>query len=291
MRSRSTRCAQLLALVALLATQTVCGPVMSELINESDGASLSGVFDGAYMIGLQRCEERWEAGLRWAARTGLELTQVHATEFDDVSLTHPPIPVINLPNRTWATAGQVGCTASHIRVWRDAFVRNLTRVLVLEDDVHLTDRLVRDMPSLLQAADAGAAIRGVDWHYMYLRAYATHVFDHLPPPWHPSEPRLRYAAPAWGTAAYVLSAAGVRLLLTRITAYTHPLDVQIERLQLGLDTQGARFVALDTCDPQEKGAHGCPENVQELSHQQKGDCFYSASQAGGFRAANLWPRI
>lgn len=257
----------------------------------SEVGSLAGMFDAAYFIGLRRCEARWTSGAAWAERVGLSLTRVEATEFDAMTLTHPPIPVINLPDGAWATAGQIACTASHIRVWRDAWARNLSRILILEDDVRLTDELVSRLPKILRAADAGAAMRDVPWHYVYLRAYATRILDPTPPPWHASYERLTEAAPAWGTAAYILSHAGIRLLLTRITAYTYPLDVQIEHLQLGLDNGGAPFVALDACDYREAGSHGCPENVQELSRAEKGACFYSASQAGGVQPAESWPRI
>ena len=248
-------------------------------------------FDAAYVIGLARCASRWVFSHAWAEENGLSLTRVHATEFDSISLQHPPLPVTNLPPNAFVTAGQVACTTSHIRAWRDAFKRNAKRVLILEDDVTPTKELSAQLPHLLAAADAGAKARNQPWHYIYLRAYATSIGKYAPPAWHESAPTLTFAEPSWGTAAYILSSAGVRYLLTRITSYSHPLDVQIERLQSGFDTLGAPFVALDACAFQNTGSYGCPENIFELDVSAKGECFYSASQAGPARPAHEFPSV
>ena len=258
-------------------------------IRAAHSVELGQHFDAAYVIGLARCASRWIFVHEWGERNHLPLTRVHATEFDSISLTHPPLAVANLPPDTFATAGQIACTASHMRAWRDAYNRNATHVLILEDDVTPTQSLTEQLPAILRAADAGAVARSQHWHYIYLRAYATRIGKYAPPAWHASAPTLTFAEPSWGTAAYILSAAGVRYLLTRITSYSFPLDVQIERLQSGYDTLGAPFVALDACAFSNTGSDGCPENIVELDQFAKAECFYSASQAGVARPATQFP--
>lgn len=255
------------------------------------GGELSSLIDAAYVIGLAGCSNRWANVHAWGDRAGLKLTRVHATEFGRVSLNQPPLPVSDVASGSAVTAGQLACTTSHVRAWRDAYARNASHILILEDDVTPTPSLTSQLPRLLRAADSGVKTRNTEWHLIYLRAYATMLSEYPPPAWHLDAPSLTIAEPSWGTAAYILSRAGVRYLLTRVTSYKRPLDVQIERLQLGKDTMGAApLVALDACAFRNTGSHGCPENIDELSEKAKGECFYSASQAGFARPALEWPR-
>lgn len=253
---------------------------------------LSQVFDAVYVIGLKSCATRWVSSSRWVDSVGLSdsLIRVHATPFSDLSFVHPSIPVVSLKATSDAKAGQIACTVSHLRAWRDIAAHNYSTVLILEDDVTPTERLTRQLPAFIEAAHMGSATNGVPWHLMYLRAHAWMLSKHPPPAWHPSQPQLTHAEPSWGTAAYALSGAGVRYLLTRVTAYKKPLDVQLGMLQQG-DDYGTKLVALDSCVFTNHGSFGCPENIRELSKEEKGACFYSASQAGFSVASHGWPSL
>lgn len=153
--------------------------------------------------------------------------------------------------------------------------------MILEDDVRPSDYLLNRIPNVILEANEGSRIRkGIRWHFIYLRFQQTlRDTNRSNRNW---SRQVLAASPGWGTAAYILSNAGIRFLLTRVTTYSHPLDVQIERLQMGLDNQGARFVALHACDVNIRGEPkpGCPENIVELSLADRGNCFFSASQAG-----------
>ncbi|KAK1869868.1 hypothetical protein I4F81_012333 [Pyropia yezoensis] len=73
---------------------------------------------------------------------GLPLTRVDATPFSEVDLHRPPLPVVDIPAGDSVAAGQVGCTHTHVRIWRAALAANHSRVVVLEDDVFFTPQVV-----------------------------------------------------------------------------------------------------------------------------------------------------
>lgn len=235
--------------------------------------------DCIYVIGMEQCEDRWNRIYKWAKRHDLHITPTYATRYNEIDMSKPPIPVSGIAKKDIVMAGQVACTTSHIRTWRDAYSKNFSKILVLEDDVRMSPKLISRFPRLLSLADQGSATRhGDPWHFIYLRMYPT-LYNATRERWHEE---LQTAHPGWGTAAYVLSSAGIRFLLTRITAYSHPLDVQLERLQRGKDTLGAKFVALDACEDDEDGEYplACPENIRELSMAERGNCHLSGTQAG-----------
>lgn len=251
---------------------------------------LNALFDAIYVIGLPHCTRRWNLTLNWSRALRLSITRVPATPYHSIDLDQPPIPVLRMPPDASVTSGQVACTHSHVRVWRDAFRRNFSRILVLEDDVRLRKRVVRELPGVVGGAEGGARVRGEPWHLIYLRFYPTVLHGERDDGavWYGGVPVAR---PGWGTAAYVASYHGIRFLLTRVTAYSYPLDIQIERFQKGLDTQGARFVALHACGMNHKGnpIPNCPENIHELTLAERGNCQFSATQSGDRRMGSQMP--
>lgn len=253
--------------------------------------NLSSVLDAVYYIGLEQCEERWRHTLDWAKSHNITITPILGTRYSDINLFQPPIPIVNMPAKNKVVAGQVACTTSHIRAWRHAFEHNYSYIIVLEDDVRIKDALLQRLPQILQEADKGSRLRkDRPWHYVYLRLHPTMYINKLTDDrrWYG---RLNIAMPSWGSAAYILSYHGIRYLLTRITAYSYPLDVQIERLQKGQNTQGAVFIALHACSFDSRGnpTPACPENIYELSARERGNCTFSATQSGERRIGAEMP--
>jgi len=281
-----------ISILLLFLLSTLVTAVSSRDASTSTVPDLSRVFDAVYVIGLKTCASRWASSSRWVESVGLSssLVRLHASPFGQLSFVHPSIPVASLKAGTDAKAGQIACTLSHLRAWRDILAQNYTTVLILEDDVVPTERLTRQLPAFIAAAHAGSQSNGIPWHMMYLRAHAWKLSKHPPPAWHPSQPQLTHAEPSWGTAAYALSASGVRYLLTRVTSYRKPLDVQLGSLQQ-VDSYGTKLIALDSCVFTNHGSFGCPENIQELSKEEKGACFYSASQSGFSVPSHGWPSL
>lgn len=234
--------------------------------------------EAVYVIGMQQCEQRWNHINTWASEHSIEVTPLYATRYDEIELVNPPIPVTNVPSRAVVSTGEVACTFSHIRAWRHAFARNYSNIIVLEDDVQLTRSLLKRLPRIIHDAYSGSAVRNnLPWHFIFLRVQPT--MKYFQDTWHGD---LKRAGPGWGSAAYMLSASGIRFLLTRITSYSYPLDVQFERLQRGHGTMSEEFVALHACLVRDNGEFsvGCPENVQELSVSQRGNCAHSGSRLG-----------
>ncbi|PXF42283.1 putative inactive glycosyltransferase 25 family member 3 [Gracilariopsis chorda] len=234
--------------------------------------------DAIYVIGMQHCEQRWGHINAWASEHNIEVTPLYATRYDEIDFVNPPVPITSVPSRAVVSTGEVACTFSHIRAWRHAFSRNYSNIIVLEDDVRLTTSLLKRLPRIIQDAYIGSAVRdNMPWHFIFLRVQPTS--EYFREIWHGD---LKRAGPGWGSAAYLLSASGIRFLLTRITSYSFPLDVQFERLQRGKGTMSKDFVTLHACMEKDNGEFslGCPENVHELSDNQRGNCAHSGSQLG-----------
>lgn len=268
--------------------------VMANTIPKSSEAqpysALSDFVDAVYLMGLKHCEERRRRIRQWAISQNISYIEFNSVSYKDFSLYLPPIPIANVPEEDSVSAGQVACTASHVQIWRQAVERNYSRIIVLEDDVRMTNNLIERFGQLMHDAKQGSIRNGVPWHYIYLRFHPTKFWNgpNQAEKWHGA---LDIALPGWGTAAYVASYDGIRFLLSTITKYSYPLDVQISRLQEGKDTRGKRFVALHACqvDHHSNSVPGCPENIHELSREERGNCHYSASLAGDVLRGSRFP--
>lgn len=244
-----------------------------------------------YVISLSRCPSRMAYRASHVRRRrsdeGQEVISP-AVDFTSFSPLYPPIPVVYNQEKSrpadFVTAGQVACTASHRAVWTDALHRNASAIVVLEDDVLLSSGLRTRLPLIIQNAHLGAIARRTKWHWIFLRRVK---MRHLPRQhWHGD---MSIAAPSWGTAAYVLSRAGVSFMLANIRRYEEPLDLAVARLQRSSLSSG--FVALDACLTQD--TRNCPLNVVEIPLSEQGECAHSTTQSGwrvrveDFRCA--WP--
>lgn len=242
--------------------------------------------DAIYTVGLASCAQRATIMAEVGAHMGLPLTRVNATSFTDVDLHRPPLPVVDIPAGEKVAAGQVGCSHTHVRIWRAALAANQSRVVVLEDDVFFTPAAVRHVPAVVAAADAGAVAAGRPWHMVLFRrsALADTSGEAV---WGDARPLggpLTVTVPAWATAAYALSRAGMHYLLSRVTAYSEPLDVQISRLH----EPRTGFTSLAACS-ERAGGDACATAVYELNRAEKGECSYSASQSGDVQDGGAFP--
>jgi len=247
--------------------------------------------DAIYTVGLASCAQRASIMEAVGTHVGLPLTRIEATPFSAVDLAAPPLPVVNVPKGDSVAAGQVGCSHTHLRIWREALARNYSRVVVLEDDVFFTPAALPRVPAILAAADAGAVAAGRPWHMILFRRTALDATTREEV-WggdgggvaKPLGGPLTVSGPAWATAAYALSRAGMHYLLSHVTAYNVPLDVQVSRLH----APGTGFTSLAACN--DLGVSGdCTGAVYELSRAEKGECSYSASQSGSRLDGGAFP--
>lgn len=242
--------------------------------------------DAIYTVGLASCAQRAAIMSSVGSHMGLPLTRVEATPFSEVDLHRPPLPVVDIPAGDSVAAGQVGCTHTHVRIWRAALAANHSRVVVLEDDVFFTPQVVRHVPAVVAAADTGAVAAGRPWHMILFRRSPL-ADTREEAVWGNGRPLggpLTVSGPAWATAAYALSRAGMHYLLSQVTAYNVPLDVQISRLH----QPGTGFTSLVACNALASG-DACDEAVYELSREEKGECSYSASQSGSREDGGAFP--
>lgn len=119
------------------------------------------------------------------------------------------------------TVGQLGCTCSHLNVWR--LVADSEQVaIVLEDDVVLCDDFeYRVQQVLAEASD-------VDWDWIYFFYHAECKQDL---PIH-GKHYVQRGFPTWGTVAYALTTAGAAKLIQAASEAAHeaPIDHIIMRL-------------------------------------------------------------
>lgn len=119
------------------------------------------------------------------------------------------------------TVGQLGCTCSHLNVWR--LVADSERIaIVLEDDVVLCDDFENRVQQVLSEA------RDVDWDWIYLFYHAECKQDL---PIH-GKRYVQQGFQTWGTVAYALTNAGATKLIQAASEAVHeaPIDHIIMRL-------------------------------------------------------------
>ncbi|KAA8499732.1 putative inactive glycosyltransferase 25 family member 3 [Porphyridium purpureum] len=247
--------------------------------------------DKIYVVNLESCPSRWKLMEKWARRSGINMTRFLSTSFNNLDWERMPLAVVNLDYDTRfdsVTKGQVGCSMTHVRIMRDAWFSGLQRVLVLEDDVYLTDEMMATLKHDLDEIDERAAVLGKPWHYLFLRRYSLHSVLNDPVYVELSRGlKVTHPQPSWGNSAYVLSRAGMEWLLSHFIAYEVPIDVQIATYQQLYPD----FVALCLCNSGMDFKHQCPENTVSFTDEMRAECSYSASQSGGRKYLPEFPHM
>jgi GR25 family glycosyltransferase involved in LPS biosynthesis len=95
-----------------------------------DGIDINDVFPHQVCINLDRRPERWEQSRQEFARHNIKMVR-RFPAFDG--------KVLSVPSHWRYTPGAYGCLVSHLEVVRDARKRNLSSILIFEDDVALTE--------------------------------------------------------------------------------------------------------------------------------------------------------
>lgn len=142
------------------------------------------------------------------------------------ALTVPPGGIPYDPQRTrrrhgrTLTAGELGCFASHVALWRSIADAADDHVLVvLEDDVLLD-------PIFFARLDAAARAFAP---YRYLRLYAKVPAGMRREAAFLARHIARFSGRAYGTQGYMLSPAGARRFLSSIRHVERPIDDEMDR--------------------------------------------------------------
>eukprot|EP00186_Timspurckia_oligopyrenoides_P002065 CAMPEP_0182442456 /NCGR_PEP_ID=MMETSP1172-20130603/1370_1 /TAXON_ID=708627 /ORGANISM="Timspurckia oligopyrenoides, Strain CCMP3278" /LENGTH=318 /DNA_ID=CAMNT_0024637325 /DNA_START=26 /DNA_END=982 /DNA_ORIENTATION=+ len=244
--------------------------------------------NATHVVNLEMCRSRWKLMEKWANYSGAQIQRWRATSFAGVDLKTPPIPLVNVPKHKRVTSGQVACSATHLKIWRHAWKHGYKRVLVLEDDVVLTNSIMDNLAQYLSELDEFTSQSGKQWHWITLRKVTLQstlgekIFLTF------KDGRSIYtSAQFWGSAAYVLSREGIAWLLSHLTYYQHPLDVQISEFQ----RTRPDFIVLSLCKSGSNFERHCPENTISFTREMKEECSGSASQAGSTKFGTSIPSL
>jgi len=236
----------------------------------------TGTFDEIMVVTSPKCEHQWEEFQKKANLASLSYLKWPQTDQRHMSLRSPPLEVAPEALRDSATGNravisilkrQIGYLDAHRRLWDYVVKTGKQRVLVLDDTLFPTDRLLNSFPSLMTNIDQESVARQEPWHFVFLRRrrHAGHgnmeeavwsmntVYNHA----------VVQANMSHGAGAYVLSLHGARWLLEHVKRYRVPLDVEIGLLQREFPTE---FVALSACN-NDLNTEFCPEVVMDISSQ------------------------
>jgi len=124
--------------------------------NQIIPTTLNAYFDKYYCINLKRRTDRWSESL-----IQFEKHQLHVDRFDaSDGNVFKWKPTAYLAMKSAAFDGNMGCIASHVRIYEEMIKNNYKQVLIIEDDCDFIDNLntlfekyIKDIPS--------------DWAFLY----------------------------------------------------------------------------------------------------------------------------
>lgn len=188
-----------------------------------------------YVINMPSAVERRRRMQASLQAVGLQAEWVEAVvgrELDAQALDALYAPALN--RRQFyrpLTPGEIGCYASHLKVWQLMARRGQPCALVLEDDVALEPSL----PAVLQAL----ARRGADWDMVKLVGRGSeNPAQRLPLA--DGVELVRYRRVPSLTGAYAISLEGARKLTRRLPPFGRPVDVDLRHhWEFGLRLFGA----------------------------------------------------
>ena len=177
-----------------------------------------------YVINLASSTQRMQAISEHLHGLGLAFERVEAVRGKDLS--EPELADLYSPQANHQrfyrplSAGEIGCYASHLNLWRAMVDEGVPLALVLEDDMELDAH----MPALLQAMEAVDAPK--DWDMVKLvgmrpaeaarRWPLMEGFDWVDCKRLPSQ-----------TGAYVIRLSGAAKLARRAAPFSRPIDVEL----------------------------------------------------------------
>ncbi len=178
----------------------------------------------AFYINLDRDTSRRELLEKEVARAGISAERLKAVDGRALPDWLKPYYDERL------TPGEVGCSASHLVIYKSILDRGLPHALVLEDDARIADHFLATVERAIRRAP-------VDWDVIRLidsSSRQRQVLAHLGG----GRTLVRYLRIPRSTTAMIVSAAGARKLLTQ-RLVKEPIDVEIRwAWQLDLNVFG-----------------------------------------------------
>lgn len=262
----------------------------------------TGTFDAIFVLSSSRCARHLKKFRGKAKERGL-LIEPWAIS-TSVSISDPPLPLAGNDGSAIRGGGIGGSSAklvpavlwrelaytdAQVRLWRHVLNAGLQRVLILDETLFPTKRLLGMLPTMMVGVDTESVARAQPWHIVYLRRTVlrrkydnddsnnNNNYDELSESiWSWSivgsghnkrQMPVTIANVSHGAGAYILSMNGAQFLLDHVTSFAAPLDIQFGMLQRQYPNQ---FIALSVCEAQHDKPF-CPDNTMDISQPRLND--------------------
>jgi len=151
-------------------------------------------FDKIYCINLPESTDRWEAVVPEISKLG---------DINRVEVVYAPAPPKELFLPNMRKSGQFGCTMSHIKAIGNALKDANGHVLILEDDIIVTETGVETLKATLKAI-------GDDWDLLYVGGQPVETVE--PTEW----PRVFNVSDMRGSYGYAINQRALLSLFEHI---------------------------------------------------------------------------
>jgi hypothetical protein len=257
--------------------------------------AIDDTFDEVYAITNPKCPGQWEEFARRARHAGLGSLQWPMPPFKHISISQPPMPILasafidaNTGNKAVISIlkRQLAYLQAHRAIWEYVLSTGRQRVLIVDESVFPTERLLRILPSLFNQIDQESLAMQTSWHMVTFRrkpavpAFKANSNDktrEAEAVWC-SSPKYGHSVvrsrPSFGSGMYALSSDGARWLLEHVTSYRAPMDVELALLQ---QENPDEFVVLSACNNDDESDF-CPEVAMDIgvqsSRQNQFECVW-----------------
>lgn len=260
----------------------------------------TGTFDAIFVLSSSRCARHLKKFRGKAKERGLLIESWPISS--SVSISDPPLPLAGKDGSAIRGGGmsssamlvpavlrrELAYTDAQVRLWRHVLNAGLQRVLILDETLFPTKRLLGMLPTMMVGVDTESVARAQPWHIIYLRrtvlrrkydnddgnnndedetSESIWSWSNVGSGHDKHQMPVTIANVSHGAGAYILSMNGAQFLLDHVTSFAAPLDVQFGMLQRQHPTQ---FVALSVCEAHHDKPF-CPENIKDISQPRPND--------------------
>jgi GR25 family glycosyltransferase involved in LPS biosynthesis len=167
-------------------------------------------FDRIYVINLDKRIDRYKSFQNEAQKIGLE----NVVRFPAINAKE-----LGFTKRDLDNPGLIGCFMSHYFILQEAVINNYERVLIFEDDATFVEGFNERLTYSLQELPA-------DWELVYLgytERYGLHTYKSR------IAESITIPNDPWGTQAYMLQGAGIRIMYENLKEIRDHIDIQMSR--------------------------------------------------------------
>jgi glycosyl transferase, family 25 len=172
--------------------------------------------------------------------------------------------------------GEIGCSASHLAVWKIAKQRQLDYCLVLEDDFSISESINTTLLSIEQLPNSWDIIR------LNSRAQEIPLASKV---LHDQTQLIRFSRVPSRTTAYVISKRGIDKLLNQLPPFFRPIDIdfrffwEFDLNMFGIQPSPVTESALSlNSSIERKQQHGLLRRMKKLSNQVQYSFFNSRNK-------------